>query len=94
MRIGLWNLEPKIEWLLERVKAYKLGCFVLIGYWSTEAQDIMRVEALRELGIDPFAMPYDRSDPYQQAYARYVNHKAIFKAHTWDEYKKEYNVKY
>jgi hypothetical protein len=88
------KLLPKIEWLAERIKPYKLGCFVLIGYWSNEADDIMRVEALRKLGIDPFVMPFNKSDPYQHAYTRYVNHKAIFKSHTWGEYKKEYHVKY
>jgi hypothetical protein len=69
-------------------------CYVLIGYWSSEAEDTMRVEALRKLKIDPFVMPFKKSDPYQHAYARYVNHKAIFKSHTWEEYKKEYHVKY
>jgi len=81
------NLLPKIEWLVERIKPYKLGCFVLIGYWSTEKQDLMRVEALRKLEIDPFAMPFNKSDAYQRGFARYVNMKAEFKSQTWQEYK-------
>lgn len=86
------NLLPKIEWFIERVRPYKLACFVLIGYWSTEKQDIERIEALRNLKIDPFIMPFDKFDPYQKALTRYVAHKAIFKSHTWEQYKEKYKV--
>ncbi len=46
------------------------------------------VETLRSFGIDPFAMPYDKTDPYQKAFSRWVNHKAIFKSVKWEEYRK------
>ena len=81
------NLVPKIEWLIKRVKPYKLGCFVLIGYWSSEQEDVMRIETLRRFEIDSFAMPYNRSDKYQSGFTRYVNMKAEFKTQTWEEYK-------
>ncbi len=68
--------------------------YVLIGYWSTEKEDIYRVEKLRELKVDPFVMPFNKKDPYQKAYARYVNRKEIFKSCTWAEYKKKCNINY
>lgn len=75
-----------IKRLIKHVKPYKLMCYVLIGFNSTEEQDLHRVETLRALGIDPFVMPYDKSDLYQRAFARWVNHKAIFKKVKWEDY--------
>lgn len=62
-------------------------CYVLIGYSSTEEEDLHRVETLRGLGIDPFVMPYNRKDLYQRMLARYVNNKKIFKKATWADYR-------
>lgn len=70
------------------VKAYKMMFYVLIGYNTEPEEDLYRVELLRSLGVDPFVMPYDKSDPYQKNFARWVNHKAIFKSVSWDEYRK------
>ena len=61
--------------------------FVLIGYDTSEGQDMERVSLLKELGARPFVMPYNKSDPYQKSFARWVNHRAIFNTCTWDEYK-------
>lgn len=81
------QLEDKFKILLNKIPAYKIMCYVLIGYWSTPEEDLMRVEKLRELKISPFAMPFNKSDPYQKRFARWVNHKAIFKSVKWSEYK-------
>lgn len=64
----------------------KLMCYVLIGFNSTEQQDLERVETLRVMRIDPFVMPYDKNDLYQRAFARWVNNKAIFKKVPWQDY--------
>ena len=72
--------------LLGHVEPYKVMCYVLIGYWSTEAEDLVRVEQLRRLKIDPFVMPYDKTDYYQRRFARWVNHKATFKTVAWKDY--------
>jgi len=82
------DLEPKIRQITKWIKPYRLMCYVFIGYWSTEAEDLHRVETLRGLGIDPFVMPYNKKDIYQKAFARWVNHKAIFKKVKWPEYNK------
>lgn len=69
------------------VSAHKLMFYVLIGFDSTPDEDLYRVEVLRGLGVDPFVMPYNKSDEYQKRFARWVNHKAIFKSVPWHEYK-------
>lgn len=61
--------------------------YVLIGFDTTPEEDLYRVELLRSLGCDPFVMPYDKSDPYQRRFARWVNHKAIFKTVQWADYR-------
>lgn len=66
--------------------------FVLIGFDTTHEQNLERVMQLKALGCLPYAMPYNKSDPYQKAFARWVNKRAIFKSCTWDEYK--YNKNY
>lgn len=81
------NLLPKLRWLIKQILPYKLMCYVLIGFDSTEEQDLYRVEILRSLKIDPFVMPYDRMNLYQRSFARWVNHKAIFKKIEWQDYK-------
>lgn len=81
------NLEPKLQEMIQYIKPYRIMCYVLIGYWSTPEQDFHRIETLRRLKIDPFVMPYDKRDLYQKAFARWVNHKAIFKSVAWEDYR-------
>lgn len=82
------NLKPKIKEITKYIKPYKLMCYVLIGFNSTPEEDLYRVETLRNLNVDPFVMPYNKRDPYQKDFARWVNHKAIFKSIPWQDYKK------
>lgn len=57
-----------------------------------------RVKFLKGLGVDPFAQPYmdfrENTEPTieQRSFARWVNHKAVFKKTTWEQYKKEKNI--
>ena len=82
------NLDDKIELLLEYIKPSKLMCYVLIGYWSSEEEDYMRVMHLwDEYKIHAFAMPYNKFDKYQRSFARWCNNKIIFKTRSWQEYK-------
>jgi hypothetical protein len=80
------DILPHLTEMLKYIKAYRISCYVLIGYWSTPEQDLYRVEKLRELKIDPFVMPFDKSDPYQKRFARWVNAKPIFKTTKWEDY--------
>lgn len=79
-------IDKKIKNIIKYIKPYKLMCYVLIGFDSTPEQDLFRVYKLRELGIDPFVMPYIKNDNYQKRFARWVNHKAIFKTVKWADY--------
>jgi len=82
------NLDDKIELLLDYVKPSKLMCYVLIGFWSTEEEDLHRVMHLwDEYKIDAFAMPFDKHERYQKDFARWCNNKLIFKTRSWEEYK-------
>ena len=60
--------------------------YILIGYNTTPEQDLYRVEKLRGLGCDPYVMPYNKEDRYQKNFARWVNHKALFKSVDWVDY--------
>lgn len=82
------NLLPKLKDIIKYIKPYKIMCYVLIGYWSTPEEDFYRVTKLNELGISPFVMPYDKANRYQKNFARWVNHKAVFKSVRWEDYKK------
>ncbi len=82
------DLEPKLKEVINWIRPYKLMCFVLIGFDSTEEEDLHRVETLRKLKIDPFVMLFDKKNKYQKNFARWVNHKAIFKSVKWKDYKK------
>jgi len=52
-----------------------------------------RAEFLRGLGVDPFAQPYrdfnNNTEPTQKQkdFARWVNHKAVFKTVKWEDYR-------
>jgi len=81
------NLIPKFKELINHIPPYMLMAYVLIGYWSTEEEDLMRVNELLKLKIDPFIMPYNKFDHYQSKLARYVNKKEILKSCSWEEYK-------
>jgi hypothetical protein len=61
----------------------KIMVYVLIGYWSTPEEDLMRVTKILELGLDPWVMPYNKQDPYQKAFERWANRHANCE---WKEY--------
>jgi len=63
-----------------------LTVLILIGYNTTEEEDLYRVELVRALDANPFVMPFNRSDRYQSRLARWVNRKALFHATTWREF--------
>ena len=68
------------------IKTWQMQFFVLIGYDTTEEQDLHRVMMLKGLGCDPYAMPYDKSDPYQRRFCRWVNRREVFQKVEWKDY--------
>jgi hypothetical protein len=76
---------------IERCKRYgikpeNMQFFVLIGFDTTPEQDLYRVKFLQDQGCYPFAMPYNKFDPYQKRFTRWVNHKAVFRNVPFDQY--------
>ena len=69
------------------IKPYQMQFYVLIGFDTTPEEDLHRVMMLKDWGCDPYAMPYDKSDPYQKKFVRWVNRRAVFHSCTWEEYK-------
>lgn len=61
------------------MKGWRFMFYVLVGFNTSREYDMHRIQTLRELGTNPFVMPYDKSDPYQRALARWCNNKWIFK---------------
>lgn len=85
-----WDL-PKLDLtdqlisMLKYIKAYKIMCYVLVGFNSTIEQDMFRIETLRKLGIKPYVMVYrdynntKQPSQYCKDLASYVNKPMIFK---------------
>ena len=61
------------------IKPYRLMFYVLVGFNTTKAYDLHRIYSLRDMGANPFVMPYNKEDRYQKDLARWCNNKAIFK---------------
>ena len=78
--------------LLRRHNASPKAYFVYVLVRDIDDAYI-RVEFLRKLGLDPFAQPYidfrnnKMPTKEQKQFARWVNHKAIFKTVKWGNYK-------
>lgn len=81
------DLLSKLKEVTGWIKPYKLMCYVLIGFDSTPEEDFYRVMKIKEFGIDPFVMPFDKSNKYQNRFARWCNHKAVFNSVKWKDYK-------
>jgi len=81
------DMMPKFKKIIKVIKPYKIMCYVLVGFDSTPEDDLHRVLSLDAIGIDPFVMPFNKRDRYVERFARWVNHKAIFKSVKWEDYK-------
>ena len=69
------------------IQPKQMQFFVLIGFDTTPEQDLERVTMLRDRGCMPYVMPFNRADPYQAKFTRWVNHRAIFKTVEWSDYR-------
>tara|TARA_R110002012_G_scaffold11880_2_gene53201 strand:- start:3711 stop:4610 length:900 start_codon:yes stop_codon:yes gene_type:complete len=67
------------------IKPYQMAFFVLIGFNTTEEQDLYRINKLHGMGADVFVMPYNRQDPYQKALSRW-NNRHLWRNVPWLEY--------
>ena len=88
--------EAKIRRGLQLLTDHKLrstsnGVYVLIGYNTTEAEDIYRCQVIHDFGLTPYPMPYKQTKRLM-AFKRFVNLHYYRKYDTvgeaWDDYKK------
>lgn len=62
------------------MKPWRFMFYVLVGFNTDMEYDLHRIYTLRDLGTNPFVMPFDKSDRYQRDLARWCNNKVIFKS--------------
>lgn len=67
---------------------HKVQFYVLVGYNTTPEQDIYRCRLLKELGTNPFVMPYIKNE-WTKKITRWANRKWIFWSSDISEYKDE-----
>ena len=73
------DLTDKLKEITKIIPAYKLSCYVLVGFNSTPEQDLYRVRTLKSLGITPFIQPFrdyeNKTQPsqYTKDFARWAN---------------------
>lgn len=67
------------------VRPHQMAFFVLVGFNTSEEQDLYRINKLHGMGCDVFVMPYNRDDPYQAALARW-NNRYAWRSVPWPEY--------
>lgn len=84
------NLKNIIEHKLEILNDIGISngtiqFYVLIGFNTSHKENLMRINFLRNKGIDPFVMPFNKMDPYQKHFARWVN-RHYFKYQIWEDY--------
>ena len=61
------------------LKPWRLMFYVLVGFNTDRDYDLYRIYTLRDMGANPFVMPFDKSDRYQKDLARWCNNKFVFK---------------
>lgn len=59
----------------------KLRAYVLTNFNTTFAEDLFRIYALRDIGVDPYVMIYDKDNAPKQIrhLQRWCNNKRIFR---------------
>lgn len=62
------------------IKPWRLMFYVLVGFNTSRDYDLHRIYTLRDMGANPFVMPFDKSDRYQKDLARWCNNKFVFKS--------------
>lgn len=85
---------PVIEKAVKKIREFGNKQFSFFVYVLVEniPDALERVEFLRKLKVDPFAQPYrdftTNKEPAKELkrFARWVNHKAIFKTVAWTDY--------
>lgn len=86
------DLTDKLREITKYIKPYKIYCYVLVGFNSTNEQDLYRLNRLKELKILPFIQAYrdfkNERVPtqYEKDLARWANRAWLFKSMDFKDY--------
>ncbi len=86
------DLTERLQAMVKHVKAWKITCYVLVGFNSTLEEDLSRIYTLRRLGIKPFVQPYrdyeNKRKPkqYEKDLARWANRSWLLKSMDFEDY--------
>lgn len=86
------RILPRIEQMTKYIKPWRIVCYVLVGFNSTIHDDLMRIQALKSIGVSPFVMVYrdyttnTKPDKLLKHMQRWCNRREIFKSCTFSEY--------
>ena len=76
------KIVPKLQMFMQMVKTQKHGvvCYCLCNFSSTVDEDLHRIYTLREIGIQPYVMIYDKAhcDKVYNKLQRWVNAPQLF----------------
>jgi len=75
--------------LTKYIKPYHVMVYFIVGFNSNFEEDMKRFKIMRELGVDPFAMPYKnitKKDRKILDFCRWVN-KRLYKSCKFEDYK-------
>jgi len=68
-----WDLMDNEQKVISGLSIAPKGTvYVLIGYNTTEEEDIYRVQKITELGHDPYIMPYNQSKT-EKRFKRFID---------------------
>jgi hypothetical protein len=93
LKIAWDNIKDKkkvlagIKLLLNYVSASKIMCYVLVGYDSTEEQDLHRLKKLHSMKIHPYVMPMDRKNNDYQRKIQKWNNGFAYRNIKWEDFK-------
>lgn len=74
------------------IRPYQMAFFVLVGWNTTEEQDLYRIDKLHGMGCDVYVMPYNRKDEYQRRLQRWNNGHA-WRNISWRDFKMNVRAK-
>ena len=72
--------------MTKHMRPDELMCYVLVGFNTSHQEDMHRINALCEMGVNPYVMPYNKQDPRQAALTRWCNRPAIRKSTPFERY--------
>ena len=85
-------IKKKLEILFDvGIKPTSMMFYVLVGFNSTEEDDLERINFLKKQKIKPYVMPFDKTDQYQKMIRDWVNYKPIFWKSTFETFKSNYS---